>query len=123
MVTCGVDGKVYTWTRDGVLVGTPHAAHEAPVRAVIPIGGRVVLTVGSSDGLIKVWDWVNAGGRKRWLFDLASGFYLITTVATGFGKLAISSREEDGGLHQVRVWDQEEILKTALMHLDREGDE
>ncbi|KXX79694.1 Coatomer subunit alpha-2 [Madurella mycetomatis] len=116
MMTCGVNGKAYTWTRDGVLVGTPHTAHDAPVRAVIQAGGRVVLTVGSSDGLIKVWDWE----KKRWLFDLFSGVFLITTVATGFGKLAISSREKEGDLHQVRVWNHEEILKTALTHLDGE---
>lgn len=114
MVTCGVDGKASTWTQVGALVGPPHAAHDAPVRAVIQIGGRVVLTVGSSDGLIKVWDWE----RKRWLFDLFSGVFLIATVATGFGKLAISSREKEGDLHQVRVWDYEEILKTASTHLE-----
>ncbi|KAL8393202.1 hypothetical protein RB595_003123 [Gaeumannomyces hyphopodioides] len=116
LITYGVPGIIHTWTQDGVRIGASHAAHDAPVRMVMQLDRRFAVTVGSKDGVVKLWDWGTAGGEKRWLFDLFSGVWLITNVSVAFGKLAIASREKDRKASHVRVWDLEDIRKLAISH-------
>lgn len=65
MVTSGVDGKIRTWTRDGVLVKTVEAG-SVPIRGIVHFGEKLAVVAGSGDGRVRVWDWE----KEEPLFDL-----------------------------------------------------
>jgi hypothetical protein len=124
MMTYGLTGNIHTWTQDGVRVGTAHAAHDVPLRTLVRVDDRFMITVGTKDGRVKVWHWgpgATDGERKRWLFDLFSGAWIIRAATAAFGKLAIATQEEDSDLHHVRVWDLEAVRTFAVSHVDREA--
>lgn len=108
MVTCGVDGQIRTWTQQGSLVKTI-SAHEAPVRGLV-LSGRFAVTVGSSDGRLKVWDWE----KEEWLFDLLGPLRVVLLMESTAEKLAVASwerKDEASGevIHKVQVWDLSEL--------------
>ncbi|KAL8363324.1 hypothetical protein RB601_009209 [Gaeumannomyces tritici] len=123
MLTYGLPGNVHAWTQDGVRVGAAHAAHDAPLRTLVRLDDRLVVSVGTKDGRVKVWRWGPGradGERKRWLFDLFSGTWMVRTVVAASGRLAIATQEKDSGLHHVRIWDLEAVRAFAASHIDKE---
>lgn len=115
LVTCRLDGSVRTWTQDGTLVKT-FTGHEAPVRGLVRVG-RLVVTIGTKDGRIKVWDWES----ERWLFDLQDPLHLIAVMTTGYGKLAVTSWStgESAELYHIQVWDLDQVQDFASRHATR----
>ncbi|VUC29395.1 unnamed protein product [Clonostachys rosea] len=116
MITSGLDGCVRIWEQDGTLLET-FTAHDAPMRGQVMVG-RFIVTIGTKDGRIKLWDWAS----KTYLTDLQEPVGLIANVATGYGKLVVSSWKGSSELHQIQIWDLDEIEKFAsryLMHVDQ----
>ena len=107
LVSCRMDGVVRTWTQDGVLLESLVADDKA-IRALTKIG-RFMVTVGTYDGRLKVWDWDN----EQWLFDLQEDHgYVFSKFTTAYGRLAVTSWKPD--IHTVQVWDIDEIHKAGL---------
>ncbi|CAH0054033.1 unnamed protein product [Clonostachys solani] len=113
MITSGLDGCVRIWEQDGTLLET-FTAHDAPMRGLVKVG-RFVVTIGTRDGRIKLWDW----GSKTYLTDLQEPVGLIANVATGYGRLVVSSWKGSRELHQIQIWNLDEIERFASeYHLD-----
>ncbi|EPE24832.1 WD40 repeat-like protein [Glarea lozoyensis ATCC 20868] len=107
LVTCGLDGKIRTWTQKGDLLET-FAAHEAPVRA-LAMAGRFVVT-GARDGTLKVWDW----DKKDMLFEFGDPeLRLLSGFGTAHGMLYTDSGKSGLGPHHVQIWDLGEIERVA----------
>ncbi|CAH0031764.1 unnamed protein product [Clonostachys rhizophaga] len=113
MITSGLDGCVRVWEQDGTHLET-FTAHYAPMRGLVKVR-RFVVTIRTTDGRIKLWDW----GNKTYLTDLKKPVGLIANVTTGYGRLAVSSWKGSRELHQIQIWDLDEIEKFASRyHLD-----
>ncbi|CAG9982856.1 unnamed protein product [Clonostachys byssicola] len=103
MITSGLDGC----EQDGTLLET-FTAHDAPMRGLVKVG-RFVVTIGTTDGRIKLWDWAS----KAYLTDLQESVGLIANVTTGYGRLVVSSWKGSRELHQIQIWDLDEIERFA----------
>ncbi|CAI6094322.1 unnamed protein product [Clonostachys chloroleuca] len=112
LLTGGIDGTIKTWTQDGELVHS-FIAHEVPVRGLARVG-QFLVTIGTSDGRIKLWDWQS----RKWLVDLQGSIGFIRNYAAGHGKLAILSDGEPRGARNVQVWDLDLIEQFASRHVD-----
>jgi WD40 repeat protein len=117
LVSCSADGTICTWNwRDGALIHTIDPAHEGTLEPSKRNGAvrgmvwtdRYMITGGIRDGVVKLWDIESnapISGHKV-------GHTAIWNVVGGEGKLAVSSRVQQG-LLQVTLWD------TAM--IDAEG--
>ncbi|CAH0027681.1 unnamed protein product [Clonostachys rhizophaga] len=112
LITGGIDGTIKTWTQDGELVDS-FVAHGVPVRGLGKVG-QFLVTIGTSDGRIKLWDWQS----RKWLVDLQEPVGFIRNATTGHGKLAILSKGESGETHNVQVWALDLIEQFASRHVD-----
>jgi WD40 repeat protein len=120
LVTCGKDGLVRTWTQEGRLVKT-FATHDTAVRRIVKIG-TFAITVGSSDGRLKVWDWEKEG-EPEWLFDLLEKpAYMVSLATTANGKLAVASWDDRESWEvkiapqRIQAWDLDTIQQLASQH-------
>uniref|UniRef100_A0A0B7K0Y6 Uncharacterized protein n=1 Tax=Bionectria ochroleuca TaxID=29856 RepID=A0A0B7K0Y6_BIOOC len=107
MITSGLDGCVRVWKQDGMHLET-FTAHDAPMRGLVKVG-RFVVTIGTTDGRVKLWDW----GNKAYLTDLQEPVGLIANVTMGYGRLVVSSWKGSRELHQIQIWDLDEIETLA----------
>ncbi|CAI6091758.1 unnamed protein product [Clonostachys chloroleuca] len=107
MITSGLDGCVRVWEQDGTLLEA-FTAHDAPMRGLVKVG-RFVVTSGTTNGRIKLWDW----DSKTYLTDLQESVGLIANVTTGYGRLVVSSWKGSRELHQIQIWRLDEIETFA----------
>lgn len=124
MVTCGVDGRIRTWTQDGSPLTTLAVSDEhEPIRGVNFIGEKLAVVAGSSGGWVQVWDWEN----QVLLFKLEEPLQMVYTIISDGKKVGVTSHanlpdptESDAPkdwvsavTSRVQVWDMEDIRKAA----------
>lgn len=124
MVTCGVDGKIRTWTQDGSLLTTLAVCDEPePIRGVVYIGEKLAVVAGSLGGWVQVWDWKN----RVPLFKLEEPLQMVYTIISDGKKVGVTSHARLPGpvesdapkdwvsavTSRIQVWDMEDIRKAA----------